>query len=361
MAASRTTPTEFVLVSSTGPSSRPDSSTQGSPVISPLPLSEKCPANTGRFAPSPFPRGRMAVTPVRTLAPSTSVTWPTSTPRTSVIALNGPGVPKSKGMPRSRARGSAAEASAAGRAMIASTWMVRMETSLIRARPSCCARRSRSPGGLRGRNGPAPRPPGPPSFCSKDYTPDVMSWKKAARRDPAGFYRHRTENGEVRIFMTEALLEEMEDDLEKQVANARRFPGVVDVVLTPDAHTGYGVPVGCVMATTGTLAMGPVGYDIGCGIAALRSDVARDRATPDRVREFSTKVMARVGLGKGSKGESVSRDRFQEVLRGGATAVGERRGAAERDRIPVDDDWDVPKDSRAWRGQGQLGSLGGGN
>ena len=55
----------------------------------------------------------------------------------------------------------------------------------------------------------------------------------------------------------------------------------MDVVLTPDAHHGYGVPVGCVMATTGTLAMGPVGYDIGCGIAALRSDVAaRPRPRP---------------------------------------------------------------------------------
>ena len=33
---------------------------------------------------------------------------------------------------------------------------------------------------------------------------------------------------------------------------------------------------------------------------------------------------------------------------GGAEALGARRGTAERDRIPVDDDWDVPKQSRAW-------------
>ncbi len=71
--------------------------------------------------------------------------------------------------------------------------------------------------------------------------------------------------------------------------------------------------------------------------------------------------MQRVGLGAGSKGEPVSRDRFQEIVRGGAEALGARRGTAERDRIPVDDDWDIPKDSRAWRGQKQLGSLGGGN
>src|SRR5271170_271548 len=59
------------------------------------------------------PRGRMAVTPVRTgPLPTTSlpeplmrVVCPTSTPATSVMAFKGPGVP-SKGTPRSRARGS---------------------------------------------------------------------------------------------------------------------------------------------------------------------------------------------------------------------------------------------------------------
>ena len=188
-----------------------------------------------------------------------------------------------------------------------------------------------------------------------------MSWKAAVRRDPAGFYRMRVDGGEVRIFMTEALFAEAEEGLGDQIRNTHRFPGVLDAVITPDAHHGYGVPVGCVIATTGTLAMGPVGYDIGCGMAALKSDVPRDRATPDRVKEFSRLVMRRVGLGAGSKGQPFSKERFQEVVRGGAEALGAPRGTAERDRIPVEDGWDIPKDSRAWRGQAQLGSLGGGN
>src|SRR5262245_65100745 len=149
-----------------------------------------------------------------------------------------------------------------------------------------------------------------------------MSWKSGARRDPAGFYRWRAGGDEVRIFMTEALFAEMEETLGPQMANARRFPGVLDVAVTPDAHHGYGVPVGCVIATTGTLAMGPVGYDIGCGIAALRSDAARERATPDEVKAFSRLVMSRVGLGAGAKGQPVSPERFQEIVRGGAEALG---------------------------------------
>ena len=64
MTASRTTPTLWVLVIMTGAPSSPDSSTQVVPVISPLPLSENQAAKTGSL--DPFPRGRMAVTPVRT-------------------------------------------------------------------------------------------------------------------------------------------------------------------------------------------------------------------------------------------------------------------------------------------------------
>jgi len=188
-----------------------------------------------------------------------------------------------------------------------------------------------------------------------------VSWKASARRDPAGFYTYRSERGEARIFMGEALFAELEESLGPQIENARRFPGVLDVVITPDAHHGYGVPVGCVIATSGTLAMGPVGYDIGCGMAALRSGVSQDQATPERVKDFSRRVMQRVGLGAGSRGQTQSDARFQEIVRGGALALGEKRGTAERDRIPVDDTWDIPKDSRAWRGQNQLGSLGGGN
>ena len=188
-----------------------------------------------------------------------------------------------------------------------------------------------------------------------------MSWKSTLRRDPGGFYRYPTDQGDVRVFMTKDLLEQVEDDLGKQIGNARRFPGVLDVVVTPDAHIGYGVPIGCVMATAGTLAMGPVGYDIGCGMAALRSNVGREQATPERVLAFSRAVMKRVSLGAGSRGQPTSRERFEEVVRGGAEALGARRGTAERDRIPVDEGWEIPKASRAWRGQHQLGSLGGGN
>src|SRR5579864_6516850 len=108
--ASRTTPTLWVFVIMTGPSRKPDSSTQVVPVISPLPFSVNHAAKTGPF--DSLPRGRIAVTPVRTgptptfraPSPEMRVVWPTSTPLTSVIAFNDPGTP-SNGTPRSRALG----------------------------------------------------------------------------------------------------------------------------------------------------------------------------------------------------------------------------------------------------------------
>src|SRR5207247_10945631 len=64
-------------------------------------------------------------------SPSTRVTWPTSTPGTSVIASKRPGVPTSNGMPRSRARGEAlswAAAVAAPRAREIARWRAHIVT-----------------------------------------------------------------------------------------------------------------------------------------------------------------------------------------------------------------------------------------
>ena len=49
---------------------------------------------------------------------------------------------------------------------------------------------------------------------------------------------------------------------------------------------GYGVPVGCVILTDralgggGAVAMGPVGFDIGCGMMSARSNVMESRDWP---------------------------------------------------------------------------------
>jgi tRNA-splicing ligase RtcB len=88
--------------------------------------------------------------------------------------------------------------------------------------------------------------------------------------------------------------------------------------------------------------------------------------------EFNRAVMERVDMGAGGKsirlGE-LSKGEFNNLVRGGAEYYVEQYGAtfdrsrAERHRIPVDDDWQIPwgGKGRPERGLNQLGSLGGGN
>lgn len=191
-----------------------------------------------------------------------------------------------------------------------------------------------------------------------------MSLKKECRRVKGeGYYLlQQGVKVPVKIFMNPELFEECEEQVFQQVRAATEFPGVTDVVLTPDAHTGYVVPVGCVMATDGTLCQAPVGYDIGCGIAALLSDVPMEKGFDNRLRQkFSEEVMSRVGMGKGVGSHfEVNEKRFEEIVRRGASALGYSRNNSERDFIPVDDKWDIPHSPKK-RGLGQLGSLGGGN
>jgi len=202
-------------------------------------------------------------------------------------------------------------------------------------------------------------------------------WKRRAVFED-GYWRLETgDTGEVpvRLFLTEKLLIEAEPTLYRQVINATRFPGTKLVCVTPDVHYGYGVPVGCVILTDreeGAVAMGPVGFDIGCGMMSAQSKVPAELATPDRKLEFNREVTKRVAMGAGGKSVKLgelSRKELQKLVRGGAEYYVDKYGAsfdrsrAERHRIPVDDDWDIPWGGKGSpeRGLDQLGSLGGGN
>jgi tRNA-splicing ligase RtcB len=203
-------------------------------------------------------------------------------------------------------------------------------------------------------------------------------WKRRARDTGQGFFVLETGDigdVDVRLFLTKKLLDEAELTLYRQIVNATRFPGTKLVAITPDVHYGYGVPVGSVIVTDrahGAVAMGPVGFDIGCGMMSARSNVSVDRASPDRKLAFNEEVMKRVSLGAGGKSHKLGRvadDEFQSLVRGGAEYYVDKYGAtfersrAERHRIPVDDRWDIPWGGKGSpeRGTEQLGSLGGGN
>jgi tRNA-splicing ligase RtcB (3'-phosphate/5'-hydroxy nucleic acid ligase) len=201
-----------------------------------------------------------------------------------------------------------------------------------------------------------------------------MNWKDFAILREDGYFTLATEEtGDVpvRLFLTPKLLEEVEDDIYKQIVNATKFPGVKLVSITPDVHVGYGVPIGCVLVTDGTLCLGPVGYDMGCGMVSARSTVPWDMANSQKRLEFNKAVMSRVEMGMGGKSKRfphLTTPEFENLIRGGAEyyyghyGSNVDRSQTERNRLPVDDSWQplYGGKGKPERGIRQLGSLGGG-
>jgi len=67
------------------------------------------------------------------------------------------------------------------------------------------------------------------------------------------------------------------------------------IVLMPDAHVGYGMPIGGVMATRDMVVPNAVGVDIGCGVCAVRTDLRH--LAPSRIKAVLTAMRKRIPLG----------------------------------------------------------------
>lgn len=200
-----------------------------------------------------------------------------------------------------------------------------------------------------------------------------MSWKQTlVNEGPAHWVlpRAKTMRCDAHLFLSDALLfgEDggggVEEDVFAQVVNACSFPGATRVVLTPNCHVGYGVPIGTAIETEGVLLPTAAGYDIGCGMVQLSTSLTwADVADPVKRRMWIDAVIERIGVGVGQPGAGVRGGiikKVKDVVRYGAKALGRGRDVTERSYVPVEDDTvDIPE--RAWAKRAQLGSLGGGN
>src|SRR5512137_1715657 len=87
-----------------------------------------------------------------------------------------------------------------------------------------------------------------------------------------------------RIFVSETLLPMVEPGTIDQVANVATLSGIVKYSMAmPDAHLGYGFPIGGVAAFRedgGVISPGGVGFDINCGVRMLRSDLEAKNVMP---------------------------------------------------------------------------------
>jgi len=67
---------------------------------------------------------------------------------------------------------------------------------------------------------------------------------------------------------------ELEKEALEQAKNLASHPAAFHhVALMPDAHKGYGMPIGGVLALKDAVCPNAVGVDIGCGMVAVKTDV----------------------------------------------------------------------------------------
>jgi tRNA-splicing ligase RtcB len=72
-------------------------------------------------------------------------------------------------------------------------------------------------------------------------------------------------------------LDDLEEGALEQAKNLANLPFVYKwVALMPDAHFGFGVPIGSVVATKGVVLIGAIGVDIGCGMNFIPTNIPID-------------------------------------------------------------------------------------
>jgi tRNA-splicing ligase RtcB len=96
----------------------------------------------------------------------------------------------------------------------------------------------------------------------------------------------------------------------QQAINSASAPGVSELVLNPDAHAGYGAPVGCVMVSPTHIYPGPVGVDIKCSMSLLQMNIPASEINDRRVRRaLIDAILLRLPTGAGRGQRSAPRSR----------------------------------------------------
>ena len=177
----------------------------------------------------------------------------------------------------------------------------------------------------------------------------------------------------ARIYASKQMLEStFHDRTLRQLINVATLPGIQRAALVmPDAHEGYGFPIGGVAATEypdGIISPGGIGYDINCGVRLLFSKF-HIKDVVSRLEKLSQKIFEFVPSGVGKSGQTkLSVDELDEVLRDGVKWAVKKGFASEEDRRHIESSGHLSDaDPRCvslhakQRGKDQLGTMGAGN
>ncbi len=173
----------------------------------------------------------------------------------------------------------------------------------------------------------------------------------------------------ARIYTTEEMIPR--DRSIEQLIDATTLPTLYKgVFVMPDIHEGYGVPIGCVLASRlkegGIISPGAIGFDINCGVRVLKSDLqAKDVHVKKLIEQLYRSVPS--GLGKGNK-KSLSEEDLRNLAEEGPSFLVNNGIGKEEDvllcesegKIEGADIKNVSLRARS-RGLDQVGTLGSGN
>src|SRR3972149_5997150 len=107
----------------------------------------------------------------------------------------------------------------------------------------------------------------------------------------------------------------------EQFKNCYSEKFVVSAALMPDAHLGYAAPIGAVLKTKGFVVPAWVGFDIGCGLIALKiSGEELVEKTKEMENQIYNQVINSVPMGVGSynrieKVTEETKKSFREILK----------------------------------------------
>lgn len=177
----------------------------------------------------------------------------------------------------------------------------------------------------------------------------------------------------VVVFADEELIREMDEQVYVQAANVAALPGIVKASYAmADAHWGYGFPIGGVAAfdpdAGGIISAGGVGFDISCGVRALRTGLTYDQIKGNE-QELADALARRIPAGVGSEGKvRLSSLEMDEMLTGGALWAVEQGYGTRTDLKYIEENGRMlgaePRyvsDHAKQRQEKEVGTLGSGN
>ena len=95
---------------------------------------------------------------------------------------------------------------------------------------------------------------------------------------------------------------ELDARTQEQATNLSNLPFAIDhVALMPDAHAGYGMPIGGVLFADKAVVPYAIGVDIGCGVALVETDLTVDTLGADGLKLVLGQLARDVPVGRDSQ------------------------------------------------------------